>query len=111
MADPIKPPVPVSRSFSSFEEFYPFYLEEHGDRTSRRLHFVGTTLAILLLAYALVTRRWAALILVPIAGYGFAWAGHYFFERNRPTTFKHPLYSLMGDFRMWLDILRGRMKF
>jgi hypothetical protein len=99
------------RAFASFEAFYPFYLEEHADRTSRRLHFIGTSLAVLLLIYAIVTRRWAALIFVPIVGYGFAWIGHHFFEKNRPTTFKHPLYSLMGDFRMWFDTLRGRVPF
>jgi hypothetical protein len=96
---------------SSFGEFYPSYLEEHADRTSRRLHFVGTSLALLLLVYALATRRWSVLILAPVVGYGFAWIGHYVFEKNRPATFRHPLYSLMGDCRMWLDMLRGRVPF
>src|SRR5215216_1053758 len=98
MGEPVKSADP--RRFSSFDEFYPLYLEEHADRTSRWLHFIGTSLAILLLVYAIVTRRWSALILVPIVGYGFAWIGHYIFEKNRPATFRHPLYSLMGDFRM-----------
>jgi hypothetical protein len=106
MGEPVK-----GEGFSSFAEFYPFYLAEHGDRTSRRLHFLGTSLAILILAYALLTQRWLALILAPLAGYGFAWVGHYAFERNRPATFRHPLYSLMGDFRMWFDMLRGRIRF
>jgi hypothetical protein len=109
MADP--DPSPAPSGFSSFEEFYPFYLAEHGDRTSRRLHFLGTTLALLILVYALATRRWAALLIVPIVGYGFAWIGHYRFEKNRPATFRHPLYSLMGDFRLWLDMLRRRIPF
>jgi hypothetical protein len=100
-----------AKTFSSFSDFYPFYLAEHGDRTSRRLHFVGTSLAILILAYALATQRWLALVLVPVAGYGFAWVGHFVFERNRPATFRHPLYSLMGDLRLWLDMLRGRVRF
>jgi hypothetical protein len=99
------------RHFSSFDEFYPFYLEEHANRSSRRLHFIGTSLALLLFVYALATRRWALLILVPVVGYGFAWLGHSIFEKNRPTTFRHPLYSLMGDFRMWFDMLRGRVPF
>jgi hypothetical protein len=110
MSEPVKGAV-GPRRFSSFADFYPFYLAEHGDRTSRRLHFLGTSLAILVFVYALATRRWGALVLVPVAGYGFAWAGHYVFERNRPATFRHPLYSLVGDFRMWLDMLRGRVKF
>jgi hypothetical protein len=101
---------PTVRSFSSFEEFYPAYLQEHADPTSRRLHFVGTSVAVLLVIYALATGRWAVLLLALIAGYGFAWVGHYFYERNRPATFKHPLYSLMGDFRMAFDMLRGRVR-
>jgi len=109
MADPDL--TPAARGFSPFEEIYPYYLAEHGDRTSRRLHFLGTTLALLVLVYAVATRRWAALILVPVLGYGFAWVGHYRFEKNRPATFKHPLYSLMGDFRLWFDMLRGRVPF
>jgi hypothetical protein len=109
MADPA-PNTKPSR-FSSFAEFYPFYLSEHGDRASRRLHFLGTTLAILLIVYALMTRRWTALLLVPIVGYGFAWMGHYRFEKNRPATFRNPLYSLMGDVRLWFDMLRGRVPF
>jgi hypothetical protein len=109
MADPAPNAKPTR--FSSFAEFYPYYLSEHGDRVSRRLHFLGTTLAILVVAYALTTRHWTALIFVPIVGYGFAWIGHYRFEKNRPATFKHPLYSLMGDVRLWFDILRGRVRF
>jgi hypothetical protein len=109
MADP--DPIPAPRCFASFEEFYPYYLAEHGDRTSRRLHFLGTTLALLVLLYAVATGRWLVLLLVPVVGYGFAWVGHYRFEKNRPATFKHPLYSLMGDFRLWFDMLRGRVPF
>ena len=104
-------PVKGAEGFSSFADFYPFYLAEHGDRTSRRLHFLGTSLAILILLYAVLTQRWLALVLVPVAGYGFAWVGHYVFEKNRPATFRHPFYSLMGDFRMWFDMLRGRIAF
>lgn len=104
-------PNAATHQFSSFEEFYPFYLAEHGDRTSRRLHFLGTTLALLVLIYAVASGRWLVLILVPVVGYGFAWVGHYRFEKNRPATFKHPLYSLMGDFRLWFDMLRGRVPF
>ena len=109
MADP--DPNAAPDRFSSFEAFYPFYLSEHGDRTSRRLHFLGTTLALLILLYAVATGRWLVLLLVPVVGYGFAWVGHYRFEKNRPATFKHPLYSLMGDFRLWFDMLRGRVPF
>ncbi|MNE19968.1 hypothetical protein D3C80_1130690 [compost metagenome] len=51
------------------------------------------------------------LLALPFAGYGFAWVGHFFFEKNRPATFKHPLYSLIGDFAMYRDMLRGKVSF
>lgn len=97
--------------FSSFAEFYPFYLAEHENRTSRRLHVVGTTLALALLLFALLTQRWALILLAIVVGYAFAWIGHFFFEKNRPATFKHPLYSLMGDWRLWFETLTGRIAF
>jgi hypothetical protein len=97
--------------FGSFAEFYPFYLAEHTNRTSRRLHVVGTTLALVVLLYALFTQRWALILAALVVGYGFAWVGHYVFERNRPATFKHPLYSLMGDWRLWFETLTGRIAF
>ena len=96
--------------FSSFREFYPFYLNEHRNLTCRRLHFVGTALVIGLLATALITQNWLLLAVLPIAGYGFAWAGHFFFEHNRPATFKNPLYSLWGDFVMFKDMLLGKIE-
>lgn len=95
--------------YSSFREFYPFYLSEHVNRTCRRLHFVGTSLVIVtvLVALAKADARW--LLLAPIAGYGFAWVGHFFFEKNRPATFTHPLYSFVGDWVMFWDILNRRV--
>lgn len=101
--------VPVRR-FAGFAEFYPYYLSEHSDPTCRRLHFVGTALAIVLASAALLTRTWWLLALLPVAGYGFAWIGHFFFERNRPATFRHPFYSLLGDFVMFGDVVRGRVR-
>ena len=95
--------------FHSFSEFYPFYLREHSNLTCRRLHFAGTTLVIALLITALVTRNWALLWVLPVAGYGFAWIGHFFFEHNRPATFKNPFYSLWGDFVMFKDMLLGKI--
>ena len=80
------------KSFVSFAEFYPFYLSEHSNRTCRRLHFVGSTLALL-------------------CGYGFAWVGHFVFEKNKPASFKRPLYSFMGDWAMYRDIWSGKIKF
>lgn len=95
--------------FRSFAEFYPYYLGEHSNPTCRRLHFVGTSLVIALLAYAIGSGKWLLLLALPVFGYGFAWVGHFFFEKNRPATFTHPLYSLIGDFVMFRDILVGKI--
>ena len=96
---------------ASFAEFYPYYLGEHASRTCRRLHFVGTSLVILTALYAGATQTWTALWLLPLFGYGFAWVGHFFVEKNRPATFKAPFYSLAGDFVMYRDMLTGRIPF
>ncbi|HET7756133.1 MAG TPA: DUF962 domain-containing protein [Steroidobacteraceae bacterium] len=96
--------------FGCFREFYPFYLGEHTHRISRRLHVTGTLLALILAVAALGTRRWTLLAAVPVAGYAFAWAGHFFFERNAPTTFRHPIYSLRGDLRLLYEVLAGRVR-
>ena len=100
-----------TKQFNSFAEFYPYYLKEHGNSTCRRLHFIGTTLVIGLLAYVLGKGALGLLIAVPIAGYGFAWVGHFFFEKNRPATFQHPFYSLLGDFVMYRDTILGKVPF
>jgi hypothetical protein len=99
------------RKFNSFAEFYPYYLSEHGNSTCRRLHFIGTTLVIGILAYAIGRGSLALLIALPIAGYSFAWIGHFFFEKNRPATFQHPFYSLLGDFVMYRDMILGKVPF
>lgn len=99
------------KHFNSFAEFYPFYLSEHSNDTSRRLHYVGSLLVLGVLIYALLSGRWSLLLLLPIAGYGFAWVGHFFFEKNKPATFQHPLYSFMGDWVMLRDALTGRIRF
>ncbi|AOS98078.1 hypothetical protein AUP74_02683 [Microbulbifer aggregans] len=95
--------------FASFREFYPYYLNEHRNLTCRRLHFAGTALVIALVVTAITSGNMSWLIAVPFAGYGFAWVGHFFFEHNRPATFKHPFYSLWGDFVMFKDMLIGRI--
>jgi hypothetical protein len=99
------------RRFASFREFYPFYLGEHAHRTSRRLHFVGSCGVLLLLGVTLATGRPAWLLGALLCGYGFAWVGHFFFEKNRPATFRHPFYSFAGDWVMFRDILLGRIPF
>jgi hypothetical protein len=99
-----------ARRFASFDDFYPCYLREHSSRVSRRLHVIGTAFALLLVLAALVTREWALFWGVPIAGYAFAWTGHFFFERNLPATFRHPWYSLRGDLTMLRDVLSGHLR-
>lgn len=96
--------------FASFAEFYPFYLSEHANPACRRLHFVGTSLVLGCIVAAIVARNGWWLAAAPVAGYGFAWIGHFFFERNRPATFAHPLYSLLGDWVMYRDMLTGRIR-
>ncbi len=96
-------------SFNSLGAFYPFYLSQHQVRWNRRLHFVGTTMVLLLVAASLALRNGWLLLALPLAGYGFAWAGHFFFEKNRPATFTYPLYSAICDFKMYLDVWRGRV--
>lgn len=95
--------------FKNFSDFYPYYLREHANVTCRRLHFVGTAGVIALLLLFFFTGNLTILWFLPVIGYGFAWAGHMLFEKNRPATFKHPLYSLLGDFRMFWDILTGKV--
>lgn len=99
------------KSFTRFADFYPYYLSEHGNSTCRRLHFIGTSLVIFIAAFAVGSARWQLLWAVPIAGYAFAWVGHFFFEKNRPATFKYPFYSLLGDFVMYRDMLVGKVPF
>lgn len=96
--------------YKTFKDFYPFYLSQHSDINCRRLHFLGSMLVVITAIYFLMTFSIWALILIPIFGYGCAWIGHAFFEKNKPATFSHPWYSLMGDWVMCLDIIRGKIK-
>ncbi len=97
------------KEFDSFNAFYPYYLSEHSDRHCRALHFIGTSLVLLTVLATIVTSNYKLLFLLPIFGYGFAWVGHFVFEKNRPATFKHPFYSLIGDFVMYWQMLTGRL--
>ena len=99
------------KTYKSLREFYPYYLSEHQNPTSRKLHFTGTLLLILVFLYALISQRWLLLLLIPIIGYGFAWVGHFFFEKNKPATFKYPWYSLASDFKLFWDLLTGKQGF
>lgn len=91
--------------YKSFAEFYPFYLTQHRHFGTRLLHVVGTSLVLLNISWALATRQPRWLLLSPLLGYGPAWLSHLLCERNRPATFQNPLWSLMADFKMFVDIL------
>ena len=97
--------------FSTFDAFYAFYLGEHQNTTCRRLHFFGSLGALFCLLQLITTLepRWLAIGLV--WGYGLAWIGHFGFAKNKPASFKQPLYSFMGDWVMFKDMLLGRIPF
>jgi hypothetical protein len=95
----------------SFSEFYPLYLAEHQNRACRRLHFVGSTLGLVCLAMLVATGKPQYLLYGLLSGYAFAWVGHFGFEKNKPASFKRPLYSFMGDWVMYKDIWTGKIKF
>lgn len=101
----------MAERITSFSEFYKYYLTEHKNKTSRILHFIGTFLVFILL-FAAIFQGWGwRWILIPLVGYGFAWIGHAFFERNKPATFKYPFWSLISDFKLFFEILIGKRSF
>ena len=100
---------PPGTTYKTLEEFYPFYLGEHSNRTCRRLHFIGTSLAVVLTVAAFVTQQWWMLAVAIVQGYAWAWVGHFFFEHNKPATFKYPGLSFRADWKMWWQILTGKI--
>jgi hypothetical protein len=96
------------RRYEDYESFWPFYVSQHLSSTCRYLHFVGTTIVLALFVAGCLVSPWY-FAYMPVAGYGFAWAGHFVFEKNRPATFTYPLWSLRADFRMYRYMLFGRM--
>ena len=98
------------KEYKIFSEFYPFYLSQHQNKICRRLHFIGSIIVILLVFYVALSGDVSLLLLLPLIGYGFAWSGHFLFEKNKPATFIYPAYSLVGDWVMFKDILIGRIK-
>lgn len=101
----------MAHNFQSFSDFYPFYLSEHKNRTCRRLHFVGSTLGLGFTLMGIKKRRPALIPAGIVVGYACSWIGHFFFEKNRPATFSHPLYSFLGDWVMWKDIVTRKIEF
>jgi hypothetical protein len=99
----------MSQRFATFRAFYPFYLAEHSNRTCRRLHFVGSCVVLGFVAAAIFSLNAWWLLAALFSGYGFAWVGHFFFEHNKPATFKYPFYSFAGDWVMFKDMLTGKI--
>lgn len=99
------------KPYRTFDDFYPFYLSEHSRPATRRLHFAGTTVALALILAAVVTQRWRLLVVALVQAYALAWIGHFFFERNKPATFRYPWLSFLGDWRMWWQIVTGKIPF
>lgn len=97
------------KTYTTFGDFYPYYLTEHARPANRTLHFVGTGLVIACFVTALALQKYWLIALMPLCGYGFAWFGHFILEKNRPATFKYPLYSLGSDFVMFWHILTGQI--
>ena len=94
--------------FQTFAEFWPFYVREHSMTACRALHFIGSTLVLVVIAAAVFYSPWL-LLAAPVVGYGFAWIGHFAIEKNQPASFKYPLWSFVADWKMWAMTLVGRM--
>ena len=100
----------MERKYKTLKDFYPYYLTEHQNFTSRILHFIGTGGFISITVFSILTQNWIYLLLGPLCGYGFAWVGHFIFEKNKPATFQYPLFSLASDFIMFYDIITFRIR-
>ena len=98
------------KEFSNFRQFYEYYLSEHSDPLNRRLHFAGCIIVLILVLSTFLSGNLTLLVLAPVFGYGLAGSGHFFVEKNKPATFRHPLWSLMGEWVMFKDIMTGKMK-
>ena len=97
------------QEYRTFSEFYSFYLSEHTNPANRRMHFLGSSCGLAALVLALILQNAWLILAGVVLGYGFAWFGHFRFEKNKPATFTYPLYSFLGDWVMFRDILIGRV--
>ena len=96
--------------FTSFEKFYPYYLSEHKSKMNKILHIIGSLIGLIFIIIIIYTKNYTYIPISFLFGYTFAWVGHFFFEKNKPTTFKYPIYSFIGDWVMLKDILTKKMK-
>ena len=96
--------------YKSFKDFYPYYISEHDHKYTKLMHFIGTSISIYFLIKFILSLNFLFILYALLSGYGFAWVGHFFIEKNKPATFKYPFYSLIGDYKMYLEILQGNLK-
>lgn len=101
--------MPAPKKYTTLTDFYPYYLTEHQDKRCQALHFIGTAILLLIAVAMFATQTWWYFFLIPVVGYGFAWVGHYVFEKNKPATFQYPGFSLASDFIMFWHILTGQI--
>ena len=100
----------MEKRYTNFKEFYPYYLSEHSHKTTKLLHFIGTSISLYFLFNFFRTFDFVYIILSLLSGYGFAWVSHFFIEKNKPATFKYPFYSFIGDHLMFIEIIMGKHK-
>jgi hypothetical protein len=96
--------------YNTLKEFWPFYLHEHRYTVNRTLHFIGSTLGLVIFGTAIAISKFWLILPAFVCGYAFAWVGHFFIEKNRPATFKYPLKSFISDWRLWYVVLTGRVR-
>jgi len=100
----------MEKRYTNFKDFYPYYLSEHSHKTTKLLHFIGTSISLYFLFNFFRTFDFLYIILSLLSGYGFAWVSHFFIEKNKPATFKYPFYSFIGDHLMFIEIIMGKHK-
>ena len=100
----------IDTKFTSFKKFYPYYLSEHKLKINKILHIIGSLSGLIFLIIILYSKNYTYIPLSFLIGYTFAWIGHFVFEKNKPATFKYPIYSFMGDWVMLKDVLTGKIK-
>ncbi|MEQ8369269.1 MAG: DUF962 domain-containing protein [Alphaproteobacteria bacterium] len=99
----------MTRRPATYRQFWPYYLAEHSRPATRHLHIAGTSLAVVLLAAAVIAWSWPLALAAAVSGYGLAWISHVAVEHNRPATLRYPLWSLASDFRLCALWYGGRL--
>ena len=99
----------MAKRFETFADFWPYYVSAHQKKSTRVLHMLGTTAGVTSALAGLISGRLPFLLAAPVVGYLPAWVGHFVFEKNRPATFDHPLWSLKADFVMLAKMVQGKM--